>query len=59
MTLLLWLGVFVIIAGGAYLLVLQQRGTLPGSKPKKELPSLKRNIFNLQIGDIVQYMGQN
>lgn len=57
MTLLIWLGVIVIIAGGAYLLVLQQRGTLPGSKPKKELPSLKRNIFNLQIGDIVQHMG--
>ncbi len=56
MTLLIWLGVIVIVAGGAYLLVLQQRGTLPGSKPK-ELPSLKRNVFNLQIGDIVQHMG--
>lgn len=57
MTLLIWLGVIVIVAGGAYLLVLQQRGTLPGSKAKKQLPSLKRNVFNLQIGDIVQYMG--
>lgn len=57
MTLLIWLGVIVIVAGGAYLLVLQQRDALPGSKPKKELPSLKRNIFNLQIGDIVQHMG--
>ncbi|MEA5597030.1 DUF4178 domain-containing protein [Rivularia sp. UHCC 0363] len=56
MTLLIWLGVIVIVAGGAYLLVLQQRGALPGSKPK-ELPSLKRNVFNLQIGDIVQHLG--
>ena len=56
MTLLIWLGVIVIVAGGAYLLVLQQRGALPGSK-SKELPSLKRNVFNLQIGDIVQHMG--
>ena len=55
MTLLIWLGVIVIVAGGAYLLVLQRRGALPGST--KELPSLKRNIFNLQIGDIVQHMG--
>lgn len=57
MTILVWLGVMAIVAAGVYLLVQQQRGTLPGSKPKKELPSLKRNIFNLQIGDIVQYMG--
>ena len=57
MTIIIWLGVFAIIAGGAYLLVLQQQGKLPGSKPKKELPSLKRNVFNLQVGDIVQYMG--
>ena len=56
MTLLIWLGVIVIVAGGAYLLVLQQRGALSGSK-SKELPSLKRNVFNLQIGDIVQHMG--
>ncbi|MGF1676606.1 MAG: DUF4178 domain-containing protein [Rivularia sp. (in: cyanobacteria)] len=55
-TLLIWLGIIAIVAGGAYLLVLQQRGALSGSKPK-ELPSLKRNIFNLQIGDIVQHMG--
>lgn len=56
MTLLIWLGVIAIVAAGAYLLVRQQRGTLPGSKAK-ELPSLKRNIFNLQIGDIIQHMG--
>ena len=57
MTLLVWLGIIAIVAGGVYLLVQQQRGTLPGSGKSKELPSLKRNIFNLQIGDIIQYMG--
>ena len=57
MTVLIWLGIIAIVAAGAYLLVLQKRGALSGSSKPKELPSLKRNIFNLQIGDIVQYMG--
>ena len=57
MTLLVWLGIIAIVAGGIYLLVLQQKGVLFAGSTSKELPSLKRNVFNLQIGDIVQYMG--
>ena len=56
---LLWLGVIVIIAVAATLFVLQQRGVILAGKKSKELPSLERNIFNLQIGDIVQYMGRD
>ncbi len=56
---LLWLGVIVIVAVAATLFVLQQRGVILAGKKSKELPSLERNIFNLQIGDIVQYMGRD
>jgi Domain of unknown function (DUF4178) len=34
----------------------QQSGTLSGSNPRR-LRSLERTVFNLQIGDIVQYEG--
>lgn len=57
MTLLVWFGIIIIVAAGVGLLVLQQRGTLSAGHTQKELPSLKRNIFNMQIGDIVQHMG--
>ncbi len=57
MTQLVWLGIIIIVAVGVYLLVLQQRGGLSSGSKHKQLPSLKRNIFNLQIGDIVQHMG--
>ncbi|TAF57678.1 MAG: DUF4178 domain-containing protein [Oscillatoriales cyanobacterium] len=43
--------ILVLIAG---FIVLQQR-QLGGSIPTPELPSLHRNVFSLQIGDIVQY----
>ncbi|MDJ0696442.1 DUF4178 domain-containing protein [Mastigocoleus sp. MO_188.B34] len=56
---LLWLGVIVIVAVAATLFVLQQQGVILAGKKSKELPSLERNIFNLQIGDIVQYMGRD
>ena len=56
---MLWLAFIAIAVIGVTLVVLQQQGKLPGSKPQKELPSLDRNIFNLQIGDIVQYMGRD
>ena len=56
---LLWLGAIVIVAVAATLFVLQQRGVILAGKKSKELPSLERNIFNLQIGDIVQYMGRD
>ena len=48
---------FIIICAGVTLLVLQQKGKLPASKVKGELPFVERNIFNLEIGDIVQYQG--
>lgn len=35
--------------------VLLQQGQLGGRAPAPELPSLHRNVFTLQIGDIVQY----
>ena len=56
---LLWLGAILIIAVAATLFVLQQRGVVLTGKKSKELPSLERNIFNLQIGDIVQYMSRD
>jgi hypothetical protein len=48
---------FLILCTGVVLLVLQQQGKLPNSKPKRELPTAERNIFNLEIGDIVQHEG--
>ena len=52
-----WLVVILIVAVGITLLVMQQNGMLGAGKQRPELPSLKRNVFNLQIGDIVQYLG--
>ena len=48
---------FLILCAALILLTLQQQGTLPFANNKGELPSLPRNIFNLAIGDIVQYEG--
>lgn len=48
---------FIIICAGVILLVLQQQGKLPASKIKGKLTAAERNIFNLEIGDIVQYQG--
>jgi hypothetical protein len=54
--LFVWLGIIAIVAAGVVLLVLQQRGTLPGTGGNQHLPSLERTVFTLEIGDIVQYM---
>lgn len=54
---MLYLFLFLFVGAAVFLLVLQQQGKLPGSKPKGALTSLERNIFNLEIGDIVQYEG--
>ncbi len=54
-----WLAVIVIIGVGIALLVMEQQGMFPASKNRSKLPSLKRNVFNLQIGDIVEYMGRD
>ncbi len=48
---------FLILCAALVLLILQQQGKLPLAKKKSELPSVERNIFNLEIGDIVQYEG--
>ncbi|MGK7940477.1 MAG: DUF4178 domain-containing protein [Crocosphaera sp.] len=54
-----WLIVILIIAVSVTLLVMQQKGLILGGKKRPELPSAKRNIFNLQIGDIVQYLDRD
>ena len=56
---LLWLGAILIVVVAGTLFVLQQRGMFLTDNNPKELPSLERNIFNLQIGDIVQYMSRD
>ncbi len=49
---------FIIICGGIILLLLQQQGKLLVTKKvSNNLPTGERNIFNLEIGDIVQYQG--
>ena len=48
---------FLIICAAAALLLLQQQGKLPFNKVKANLPVADRNVFNLEIGDIVQYRG--
>ena len=48
---------FLILCVGVFLLILQQQGKLPFADTKGELASVDRNIFNLEIGDIVQYEG--
>lgn len=47
----------LILCAGLVLLILQQQGKLPFANKKGELPSVEKNIFNLEIGDIVQYEG--
>ncbi|MDJ0508494.1 MAG: DUF4178 domain-containing protein [Crocosphaera sp.] len=54
-----WLVVIIIVAVSVTLLVMQQKGLILSDKKSSELPSLKRNIFNLQIGDIVQYLDRD
>jgi hypothetical protein len=48
--------VVIAIALGIVLVVLQQQGKLPGTNSSSQVPSQERNVFNLQIGDIVQHM---
>lgn len=50
--------VFLIVVAGIVLLVMQQQGRLlPFASPQKKLPLLERNVFSLEIGDIVQHDG--
>jgi hypothetical protein len=51
-----WIGIIAIVVVGAVLVVRQQSGTLSGNNPRR-LRSLERTVFDLQIGDIVQYEG--
>lgn len=53
----IWLGIaaIVLIAGG--LVLWQRQRNLPERSRQAALPSLRRTVFNLQIGDIVQYEG--
>ncbi len=54
-----WLLVILVVSAGVVLLVLQRQGNLSPASQRKELPSLNRNVFNLQIGDIVQYLNRD
>ena len=52
--------IFLIIGAGVVLLVLQQKGKLPAGKVASgKLPTVERNLFNLEIGDLVQYQGDD
>ena len=53
----MYLIMFLIVCGGIVLLLLQQQGKLPGIGSKSKLPPVERNLFNLEIGDIVQHEG--
>ncbi len=53
---LVWIAIIAIVAVGAFVL-LRPKSLQPSSQ--NELPSLERSIFNLQIGDIVQYMAED
>ena len=56
---IVWFGFAILaIAIVGAIVVIQQRKSLPG-KRTAALPTLKRNIFTLQIGDIVQYEGRD
>ena len=46
-----------IIVAGFVLLLMQKQGLLPSVKSKQKLPPVEKNLFNLDIGDIVQHEG--
>ena len=47
--------ILLIVVAGFALLLMQQQGALPFSKNKQKLPPVEKNLFNLDIGDIVQH----
>ena len=47
--------ILLIVVAGFALLLMQQQGALPFGKNKQKLPPLEKNLFNLDIGDIVQH----
>lgn len=51
---LFWLAIVVVVVGGAWLYWRQQR--LEGAPPQASLPTAARTVFDLQVGDIVQYL---
>lgn len=51
----IWLGIVLIAIAGIVLVILQSQDRLGGTPKQKDLPPLKRTIFTLQVGDIVQY----
>ena len=52
---LVLIGIIIIVAIAVGYVLRQQQ--LPNNKNRGELPPLERNLFSLQIGDIVQYLG--
>ena len=51
---LFWIAMLCLV-GPIFFLLLREPWTVPARDPI-QLPSLSRNLFNLEIGDIVQYM---
>ena len=49
--------IFLIVCGSLVLLFMQRQGKLPFARSKAKLSPSQRNVFNLEIGDIVQYDG--
>ena len=51
------MGILIIVLLAFFLVVNQK--SLKNIRNRKELPSIERNLFTLQIGDIVQYLGDD
>ena len=51
-----WYIISIIVAAFT-LLLMQKQGLLPSVKSKQKLPPVEKNLFNLDIGDIVQHQG--
>lgn len=54
---LFWIGIIVIVAIAIFFVANQ--GRLQPQETPQGLPALERNLFNLEVGDIVQYGGED
>ncbi|MGK7945921.1 MAG: DUF4178 domain-containing protein, partial [Microcystaceae cyanobacterium] len=54
-----WLTIIIIIALSVTLVIMQQQGIILAGKKTEALPSGERHLFNLQLGDIVEYEGRD
>ena len=49
--------IIAIVIASLVLLFMQQKGLLPASHSRQKLPPTEKNLFNLDIGDVVQHQG--